>query len=194
MESDRPAVPSHWRQLIAVFFSVCVVAASLPVSVAQDTVTGAFEGTVTSTDTGQAITGAAVQIINQATGQIFPKTSDSRGRFYQGLLHPGIYTIRVSASGFQTKEVIQRLFITKTGEVIPVPVSLDPATPGTTPTPPVAGASPSPQPAASPTTANPITEEDTDIRARINASDARQGGAFTEEEVSTLPLGSATLT
>ncbi|MDQ3585401.1 MAG: carboxypeptidase-like regulatory domain-containing protein [Acidobacteriota bacterium] len=159
---------------------------------AQDTVTGAFEGTVTSSDTGEAVAGAAVQIINGATGQVFPKTSDSRGRFYQGLLHPGIYTIRVSAPGFQTKEVIQRLFITKTGEVIPVPVSLDPAPPGATPTPPIAGATP--LAAASPTTPNVITEADTDIRARINASDARQGGSFTEEEVSTLPLGSSTLT
>jgi len=147
---------------------------------AQDTVTGAFEGTVTNSQTGAIIAGASVQIINQQTGQAIPKTSDARGRFYQGLLSPGIYLIRVSATGFQTREVRQRLFITRTGEVVPVPVALDPA-------PAVAPASPTPTPL-------PQTEADTDVRARTNASDARQGGAFTEEEVSTLPLGSSTFT
>ena len=151
-----------------------------PTAYAQDTVTGAFEGTVTHSETGSIIAGASVQIINQQTGQAIPKTSDSRGRFYAGLLAPGIYLIRVSAQGFQTREVRQRLFITRTGEVVPVPVALDPA-------PPVAPASPTPTPL-------PQTEEDTDVRGRVNASDARQGGAFTEEEVSTLPLGSSTFT
>ncbi|HEX8131373.1 MAG TPA: carboxypeptidase-like regulatory domain-containing protein, partial [Pyrinomonadaceae bacterium] len=147
---------------------------------AQDTVTGAFEGMVTNSQTGAVIVGATIQIINQQTGQAIPKTSDTRGRFYQGLLSPGIYIIRVSAAGFQTKEVRQRLFITRTGEVVPVPVALDPA-------PAVAPTSPTPTPL-------PQTEVDTDVRARVNASDARQGGAFTEEEVSTLPLGSSTFT
>ncbi|HYG11263.1 MAG TPA: TonB-dependent receptor, partial [Pyrinomonadaceae bacterium] len=152
----------------------------IPTSYAQDTVTGAFEGTVTNSQTGAIIPGAAVQIINQQTGQAIPKTSDSRGRFYAGLLAPGIYIIRVSATGFQTREVRQRLFITRTGEVVPVPVALDPA-------PAVAPTSPTPTPL-------PQTEVDTDVRARVNAADARQGGAFTEEEVSTLPLGSSTFT
>ncbi len=58
-------------------------------SKAQDTVTGAFEGTVTNGQTGELVGGAAVEIINQQTGQIIPKRTDSRGRFYQGLLSPG---------------------------------------------------------------------------------------------------------
>jgi len=95
-------------------------------SSAQDTVTGAFEGTVTNSQTGAVVAGAVAQIINKQTGLAITKRSDSRGRFYQGLLNPGIYTIRVSAPGFQTREVEQRLFITRTGEVVPVPVSLDP--------------------------------------------------------------------
>ncbi len=151
----------------------------------QDTVTGAFEGTVTSSDAGAPVAGAAVEIINQQTKQVFPKTSDARGRFYQGLLTPGVYTIRVSAPGFLTREVVQRLFITKAGEVVPVPVALDPAPPL-----PPAGAQPTPALPPAP----PPTEEDTDIRARLNASDARRGGSFTEDEVSGLPLGSATFT
>jgi len=151
---------------------------------AQDTVTGAFEGTVTNSVTGEIITGAAVEIINEGTNLVIRKTSDTRGRFYQGLLNPGIYLIRVSAPTFQTREVRQRLFITRTGEVVPVPVALDPAPPAAAST---STATPTPTPI-------PLTAEETDIRARINASDARQGGSFTEEEVSTLPLGATTFT
>jgi len=166
-----------WLLLLGIFAPAGLTVTSV---YAQDTVTGAFEGTVTNSQTGAIISGAAVQIINQQTGQALPKTSDSRGRFYAGLLAPGIYLIRVSATGYQTREVRQRLFITRTGEVVPVPVALDPA-------PTVAPTSPTPTPL-------PQTEVDTDVRARVNASDARQGGAFTEEEVSTLPLGSSTFT
>ena len=185
-------LPPHSRPLLALATIVCLILSALPV-VSQDTVTGAFEGTVTNSDTGEPIVGANALIINQQTGQTYPKVSDTRGRFYQGLLAPGVYTIRVSAPGYVTKEVQQRLFITRTGEVVPVPVALDPAPPAP-PTPPAgtpAGtASPTPTPAGAPT----LTAEETDIRARINASDARQGGAFTEEEVSTLPLGGRTVT
>src|SRR2546430_12418179 len=119
-----------------------------PLAIAQDTVTGAFEGTVTDSSTGAPVSRASVQIVNQQTLQVIPKTTDSRGRFYQGLLAPGLYTIRVSAPGFLTKEVQQRLFITRTGEVVPVPVSLEPAPP-TTPTP---APTPTPTITATPTT------------------------------------------
>ncbi|HEY9286327.1 MAG TPA: carboxypeptidase-like regulatory domain-containing protein, partial [Pyrinomonadaceae bacterium] len=94
---------------------------------AQDTLTGAFQGTVTNSVTGESVAGAAVEIINRETGQVIPKTTDTRGRFYQGLLSPGLYTIRVSAAGFVTQEVVQRLFISRAGEVVPVPVALEPA-------------------------------------------------------------------
>jgi hypothetical protein len=175
------------RGVTSVFLACCLLLAviapaglTVPPVYAQDTVTGALEGTVTNSETGAIIAGAAVQIINAQTGQTIPKTSDARGRFYAGLLAPGLYLIRVAAPGFQTKEVRQRLFITRTGEVVPIPVALDPA-------PAVSSTSPTPVPA-------PQSELDTDVRARANASDARQGGAFTEEEVSTLPLGSSTFT
>lgn len=201
------------RVMLSATLAFGLLLANLPHTTrAQDTVTGAFEGTVTNSETGAIISGASVQIINQQTNQTTPKISDARGRFYAGLLAPGIYLIRVSAAGFQTKEVRQRLFITRTGEVVPVPVALDPAppapaatpapialptaTPDTTPTPTVQGMlNPNPPATSATPTAPPaLTEEDTDIRARVNASDARQGGAFTEEEVSTLPLGSMTFT
>jgi hypothetical protein len=152
---------------------------------AQDTVTGAFEGTVTNSQTGALIANANAQIINQQTNLVITKRTDSRGRFYQGLLNPGVYTIRVSAPGFETKEVVQRLFITRTGEVVPVPVQLDPVAVVGTPR-------PTPTPVGSVSTS--ISARDTDVRAEVNTIDARRSGAFTEEEASTLPLGGTTLT
>src|SRR2546421_1028919 len=199
MKHVRLFPPISLRLLVALATTFCLTCAMLPVGRAQDTVTGAFEGTVTNSDTGEPIVGATAVIINQQTNQTYPKTSDARGRFYQGLLAPGVYTIRVSAPGYVTKEVQQRLFITRTGEVVPVPVALDPAPPGVQPTPtPSTTTNPTPTntPSASPTpaTAPALSEEDTDIRGRINAADARQGDSFTEEEVSTLPLGGRTIT
>jgi hypothetical protein len=140
-------------------------------------VTGAFEGTISDSQTGAALKGALVEIINQQTGVVISLRADYRGRFYQGLLIPGIYRIRVSNPGYEPREVLQRLKITYTGEVVPVPVALDPASATSAPV-----TSPTPAPAAA----------DTDIRASIITTDARRSGSFSEEEVSTLPLGAST--
>ena len=148
---------------------------------AQDTVTGAFEGVVSDSQTGVALKGAAVEIINEQTGLIRGLSTDFRGRFYQGLLIPGIYRVRVSLPGYQTREILQRLKITYTGEVVPVPVALDPAPPAVTPT-----ASPSPAVVT-------LGVEDTEVRSSIVRTDGRRGGSFNEEEVTTLPLAAATL-
>ncbi|MEK6335430.1 MAG: TonB-dependent receptor [Acidobacteriota bacterium] len=132
---------------------------------------------ISDRQSGTALKGALVEIINQQTGVVITLRTDYRGRFYQGLLIPGIYRIRVSTTGYQTKEVVQRLKITYTGEVVPVPVALDPA-PAIPP--PVAAATPAPAVA------------DTDIRASIITVDGRRSGSFAEEEVTTLPLGGTT--
>src|SRR2546423_587323 len=197
MTHVRCPLSARLRSLVALAAAFCLTFGLMPVVRSQDTVTGAFEGTVTNSDTGEVVGGAMALIINQQTGQTYPKTSDARGRFYQGLLPPGVYTIRVSAPGFVTKEVQQRLFITRTGEVVPVPVALDPAPPGSLPTPtPTTTATPTttgtPSATTTPTPAPALTEEETDIRGRINATDARQGDSFTEEEISSLPLGGRT--
>jgi hypothetical protein len=146
---------------------------------AQDTVTGAFEGNVSDSQTGAPLKAATVEIINQQTGIALQLSTDYRGRFFQGLLLPGNYLIRVAMPGYQTRDVQQRLRITYTGEVVPVPVALDPA--------PAVG------PAAPATTPAP-TVEDTDVRAGMVKIDGRRSGSFAEEEVVTLPLGATTIT
>ncbi|HVH70217.1 MAG TPA: carboxypeptidase-like regulatory domain-containing protein, partial [Candidatus Dormibacteraeota bacterium] len=172
--SERSPSPKPTFSLLALLLFLAAASNSK----AQDTLTGAFEGIISDGQTGAAIEGATAEIINQQTGLVIQKRTDSRGRFYQGLLAPGLYTIRVSMPGYQTREVIQRLKITYTGEVIPVPVSLDPL-------PAVAATTPTPAPA--------LTEEQTDVPAGINRTDGRRGGSFSEEEVSRLPIGSTTL-
>ncbi len=203
------------RALALVAFAALVLLPSshLAAAAAQDTVTGAFEGTVTDSRTGAAIARASVEFINQQTGVRVVKLSDSRGRFYQGLLPPGTYTIRATATGYDPGETVQRLLATRTGEVVPVPILLDPsapsaATPNTTPpttpsttttTPPTVSTNPTPQTTPTPNVPTPggtpqQTAAATDVRAGINAKDARRGGAFTEVEVQSLQLGGTTLT
>ena len=157
---------------------LCVLLAAT-VLYAQDTVTGAFEGTVSDSQTGALLKGADVEIINQETGLTIRLHTDNRGRFYQGLLLPGVYRIRVALTGYQPREVLQRLKITYTGEVVPVPVLLDPVT----------AAAPTATPVSTSPTAPAIGVADTDVPASINRLDGRRSGSFSEEEVIALPLG-----
>src|SRR5687767_4324170 len=157
-ESCMSLRPHNVSRLLAALALIAVL--SLPSSrlatAAQDTVTGAFEGTVTDSRTGAAIARATVEFINQQTGVRLVKISDSRGRFYQGLLPPGTYTIRATADGYEPGETVQRLLATRTGEVVPVPILLDPSNPSgatpttaatpTPPTPPTVATGPQPTP------------------------------------------------
>jgi hypothetical protein len=191
-------------RLLAVALAVLLGAPAAPrASAAQDTVTGAFEGTVTDGVTGRPIARARVEFVNQQTGVGVSKLSDSQGRFFQGLLAPGTYTIRATAQGYEPGETVQRLIGMRTGEVVPVPITLDPSPAGTpTPTPlttqtpqPAASAAPRPTPATSNPTPTPqLTAAQTDVRGSVNAKDSRRGGAFTDVEVQSLLLGGVTLT
>src|SRR5450432_1851841 len=147
--SNFPTAGASVFQLLAIRTAVASLLVLLALSYAfgQDTVTGAFEGTVTDSQNGLPIKDAKVEIINQQTGLTINLLTDNRGRFYQGLLIPGVYRVRVARPGYQTREVLQRLKITYTGEVVPVPVELDPAAPVT---PVTTGATPTGTPSAAP--------------------------------------------
>ena len=177
--AETPQLKSFGRSLLLLLV-VCAVGPLVGRTNAQNTVTGAFEGVVSDRLTGVPLKGATVEIVNQQTNVVFRTTSDYRGRFFQGLLIPGTYVVRVSLTGYQTKQVAQALKITYTGEVVPVPVALDAGTappPGTTPAP-------------TPT----LSTEETEIRASITRIDGRRSGSFSEREVANLPLGGSTNT
>src|SRR5437773_2595111 len=98
-----------------ILFVLCIVS---PLSnQAQDFVTGALEGLVVR-ETGEPIADATVQITNQDIGRMIVTRTDSKGRFYQGLLPPGTYTVIVSAPGFKARQTILRLMVLQTNELI----------------------------------------------------------------------------
>lgn len=168
----------------------------MPPAYGQDTVTGAFDGTVKG-PAGEPVVGASIQFINQLTGVPIAKRSDSQGRFYQGLLPPGMYTIRVTAPDYLQKEIELRLLATRSNSVVPVPVVLEKATSAattTTTTTTSATTTTTGQPTTTTQSTPQVGGEDRSILADINTTDARRGGAFTDEEVYTLPLGSRTFT
>jgi hypothetical protein len=171
---------------------------------AQDYVTGSFEGEIKDSVTKAPIVGATVRITNQETGVPVAKQTDSAGRFRKDLLPPGDYVISISKQGYVTQTVQRPLPVLRPTQVLP-PVGLVPEKLTETPTPLPAGPTPvtpvQPEPkrpsataaAQPPKPANAAAEEP-GIREEINTIDAQRGGTFTKREVSTLPLGAATLT
>jgi len=75
------------------------------VSFAQTTIsTGSIQGTITD-PSGAVVSGAKVSIRNKATDQTSVTATNSAGTFASGALIPGIYVVRVEASGFKTVEI-----------------------------------------------------------------------------------------
>ncbi len=158
-----------------------IFAISLCLSVAgamgQDTVTGAFQGDVSNNRTTDPVPGAIVKITNVQTGVVYSLTTDSKGRFYQGLLAPGFYDISVTSPTFKPRLLRREIKVSLTGDIVPVPVSLEPETTPATPT-------------APPT----VAEQPDDIRVNINTSDARRDGSKKYDEITVLPVGGSTVT
>jgi Carboxypeptidase regulatory-like domain len=195
------AIPTS--RLISSALLISLLLSLLPISTSgQNTVTGAFEGVVTNSLTKEPISGAIIRFTNQLTGIPAARRSDAQGRFYQGLLSPGIYRVEVTVPGFKPFQSVQRVLATQTETVQPLPIPLEPeiassATPTPTPTEQVQTAEVRNEPqgsqAGKKAVATKTPEPPEPPSVGINVTDARRAGAFTEREVSTLPLGSATL-
>ena len=155
--------------------------------ITQDPVTGAFEGTVTDSTNGKAIANAVVQFINQTTQVPVAKRSDGSGKFYQGLLQPGIYRIFVRAPGYKPKTVEQRLLATRGNTVVPVPVILEPEVVA----PVVANQPNTPAPVAAPPPAPVVAPTEV---VELNATDGRRSGGYNEDDVVKLPTGDTSFT
>jgi hypothetical protein len=203
------------RRATCVAFALVALLSAGVAARAQNSLTGAFEGTVSHAGTRARIAGARVEITNLATRETIFRYTDSQGRFYQGLLPSGVYLIRVSFKGFYAKEKVQHLLNIGSHQVVPIPFLLDPDTGASQPAPPAQAAAgqpprpplrPSPQPSPFPTplptppsspspaatpAANISDAAERDVVAEVNRNDAQRSGAFTAEEVSTLPLGVA---
>lgn len=86
------------------FFSVLLMAMFLVSGIASAQVLyGTLVGNVTDPQQA-AIVGAAVTIINKATGYTVDRKSDERGAYDIRNVPPGVYDIRISATGFVSLE------------------------------------------------------------------------------------------
>ncbi|MBI1764255.1 MAG: carboxypeptidase regulatory-like domain-containing protein [Acidobacteria bacterium] len=187
------AVTLSLLMMLTPLASVSAATSTTATNPGQDPVTGAFEGTVSSSQGGAAIAGAVVQFVNTVTEVPVAKRSDTQGRFYQGLLQPGVYRIRVSATGFKTKVIEQRLLATRGNTVVPLPVTLDPDVVAAQPTQPNQPNQPAqPPPPVTPAPPTPVVS--LPESAELNVTDGRRGGAYTDAEIATLPLGDTTFT
>jgi hypothetical protein len=187
----------HWLSSIALLFFLALI--PIRSTYAQDYVTGSFEGEIKDSITGSPIVGATVRITNQETGVPVAKQTDSAGRFRQGLLPPGDYTITVVKEGYVILNLQRSLpalrptvvlppvplvrEVTATATASPTPASFVAATPGATPLPTIQPTTKAPPPDAG---------TEADIRGEINTIDAQRGGTFSQKEVSNLPLGAIT--
>ena len=116
------------KRRYAVLSVTCLllVSAFALTGIAQDEVTGAFEGMVVDSSTNKPIKGAIVRVTNEWTEVPIARRTDDKGKFYVGMLPPGPYIIRVSAPGYKIREFKQRLIATTTTRVIPYPTTLEP--------------------------------------------------------------------
>ncbi len=93
---------------------------------AQGATTGAFAGNVVNAKSDKPLKGAAVEFTNVRTGHKYRRVTDADGGFYVGRLEAGIYRIEISAPGFKTRFVEQRLLVSQVNTVLPVPTTLEP--------------------------------------------------------------------
>ncbi|HEX8069386.1 MAG TPA: carboxypeptidase-like regulatory domain-containing protein [Pyrinomonadaceae bacterium] len=207
MMKSHLGVTSH--KLFAIILSLSLLTGSLLAvpAHAQTTVTGAVEGQVLDDQGKPMPAGTVVRLVNEATQIQTAVKTNEEGRFKKFQLQPGTYTVVIEVPRFERYEQQKGVSIMNTLEVVPpimlrrkaelaaqpTPAPTDvtaTATPGPTPE---AAASPAASPAQPP---NPPAQPGTieDIRATINHTDGRRSGSFSDKEVSTLPLGSVTLT
>ncbi len=143
---------------------------------AQNTVTGAFQGDISNDRTGEPLAGVVVRITSVQAGTVYNLITDSQGVFYQGLLAPGFYDISVALPGFKPKLLRREIKVSLTGDIVPVPVSLEPEDPTI----------------AAPAAA--VLEEPDNIRVEINVADARSDGSVKKDAIVAIPIGSNTVT
>ena len=90
------------RRFALFFAAVAILAASLHAQVSN--ATGNIQGTITD-PSGAVVPDAKVTILNKATGRTIDSSTTSSGVYTSGSLVPGVYTVRIEASGFQTTEL-----------------------------------------------------------------------------------------
>src|SRR5689334_6252594 len=110
-------MPHNTRVLrIAALSAVMIILFTLSNIHAQSSLTGSFEGNVSDAVTGVPIPGAIVTITNSATGFVYNLTTNSRGRFWQGELAPGSYTISIAVANYKPQLLQRSIEVSANGD------------------------------------------------------------------------------
>jgi hypothetical protein len=141
----------------AVAFSILLLAC-LPLF--AQTNQGTIQGGVYD-QSGGAIAGATVDVVDVARGISLPFTTDSAGQYVAVNAIPGTYTVRAQAKGFQTLEHTN--VVVQVGQTIRVDLTLQPGAQTQTVT---------------------VTAE----ALEIDTTDAVMGGTLTNQQVNSVPL------
>lgn len=147
------------------FLSVLLVVGLLgivgvPVAWSQATVaTGSIQGTILDPG-GAAVPSAKVTLISNDTGGKTAIEVTSAGQFSSGPITPGVYTLRIEASGFKT---IERQFVVQIGQVASANFTLEIGAPSTV-----------------------ITVEANSVQ--VNTDQASVQGVLTQEQIENLPV------
>src|SRR5437588_2204079 len=89
--------------LIRLFALFCLIATASMLTFGQGN-TSTLTGTVVDAN-GAVVVGATVNVTSQASGALFTATTNDTGVFAIPALDNGLYTIKVTATGFKTAEV-----------------------------------------------------------------------------------------
>ena len=126
----------------------------------SQTTDGTIQGTILD-QTGGAIAGATVTIVDPARGIARPLKTDSAGQYLAGNVTPGTYTVRAEANGFQTVE--HQNVTVEVGQTARVDVTMQPGAQAQTVT---------------------VTSE----APAVNTTDATLGGTVNSQQLTGLPL------
>ena len=110
---------SSWGRLLGVVLALCLMCVPL----FSQTTQGTIQGTVFD-QSGGAIPGAVVTVVDVARGVTRTLTADSAGEYVATNLTPGTYTVRAETKGFQTEE--HSGVLVQVGENIRVDLTLSP--------------------------------------------------------------------
>src|SRR5271157_1754958 len=109
-EGLRRCIPMSGRGFgLSIFMIVLLslaVSVGAPRALAQSTTEGAIGGTVFD-PSGAVVPGAAVTVHNNGTNAEHAATTDASGYYFVGPLPPAIYTVTVTATGFETYKAEQ---------------------------------------------------------------------------------------
>lgn len=89
-----------FAKILILGLAACLGWMTLP-ALAQTAGEGSIQGTVTDTS-GAVVPGATIKATNKATNVVTVRASSSAGVFNLSPLHPGTYSVEVTATGFKT--------------------------------------------------------------------------------------------